>query len=110
MCGKCPWAGSTLSHFFFTRKIRSVFGGTVGPKPQPPSSTGAPVSSSYDGIQVRDVPLTINVKLVPMTEVHATPISSRRRSSVSPILKAQLVSAPSPLPAQVSSPLDLHCP
>ncbi|KAL0272764.1 UNVERIFIED_CONTAM: hypothetical protein PYX00_005615 [Menopon gallinae] len=109
-CAKMGRKG-VIAALHFPRFVRSVFGGTVGPKSHPiPTSEvkpGGPVSQSfYEGIKVRDVPLTINIKLVPVTEVPrpmakkrpqtSTPKPKARRkkagSPPSPILKAQLIS------------------
>ncbi|KAK6626139.1 hypothetical protein RUM43_006444 [Polyplax serrata] len=120
-CNKMGRKG-VIASMHFPRFVRSVFGGSVGPKarplPQSEVKPGGPTTQScYDGIKVRDVPLTINIKLVPVTEVPrpvmkkrlqvSTPKPKGKRkkpeSPTSPILKAQLISpnkpsSPSPSP------------
>lgn len=115
--------------------FRSVFGGTVGPKSHPiPANEvkpGGPISQSfYEGIKVRDVPLTINIKFIPVTEVPRPAVKKRPQSTpkpkpkrkktespTSPILKAQLISpnkpsspcpSPSPSPSQVDTKMQVR--
>lgn len=83
-CAKIGRRG-VIAPLHFPRIVRTVFGGSVGPKVV---STNEGTQHFYEGIQIRMKPL-VSSSIPPTSIVHSTPSS---------ILKAQLSAPPKPTP------------
>uniref|UniRef100_A0A0K8S4F2 AT-rich interactive domain-containing protein 2 n=1 Tax=Lygus hesperus TaxID=30085 RepID=A0A0K8S4F2_LYGHE len=87
-CAKIGRRG-VIAPLHFPRCVRSVFGGTVGPKPV---TTGDTTHHFYEGINLRAKPL---IPQVPSTAGQSSVVPN----TPSPILKAQLSAPPKPTPS-----------
>ncbi|XP_059480719.1 AT-rich interactive domain-containing protein 2 isoform X3 [Neocloeon triangulifer] len=120
-CSKVGKRG--VPSFQFSRFVRTVFGGSVGPNPKPNAASGASQEYQYVGIKVRAsaVPLVVAsgpvasqqqptpspapatvAENAPITPVASAAASDPALNAPSPILKAQL-SAPSKSGVKVDS-------
>ncbi|BES90510.1 Brahma associated protein 170kD [Nesidiocoris tenuis] len=93
-CAKIGRRG-VIAPLHFPRCVRSVFGGSVGPKP---TTTGDTTHHYYEGINLRAKPIQTVVSSSPTTT-----LSTLVPSTPSPILKAQLSAPPKPTPSNTQS-------
>ncbi|KAL1110322.1 hypothetical protein AAG570_007855 [Ranatra chinensis] len=93
-CAKIGRRG-VIAPLHFPRCVRSVFGGSVGPK-----SASGEASQHYEGIQLRVKPIIAQA----MSQSHLASSNSVQPTTPSPILKAQLSAPPKPTPPATAAP------